>query len=122
MKWGAWLGILGTLIVVSLGGGAPLTTRKPVRMAVEPFDRVSTIEPFEGQKRACAIVIGDGGTYLGLYVFDRWGNCIACDDMTDTRASRDDLAVEWFPPEAGTYTVDVRNFGPSNNRFTLVLR
>jgi hypothetical protein len=89
---------------------------------VEAFAHASFADVFDSQKRASAIVIGDGGTYLGIYVFDRWGNCIARDDFTGSVAAHDDLAVEWYPPEVGGYLVDVRNFGPSPNGFTIVIR
>jgi hypothetical protein len=122
MKQCAWLGFLAMLLMGNLGGSAPLEARKPAKGLVRAFGQSSFIERFEGQKRAGAIVIGDGGTYLGLYVFDRWGNCVARDDFTGSSAGRDDLAVEWYPPKVSTYVIEVRNFGPSTNGFTIVIR
>ena len=122
MRYTLWIGLVGTLVFGNLGGGAPAQPKLSERGAVEALGRTSFVDRFEGQKRACAIVIGDGHTYLGLYVFDRWGNCVARDDNADTPAARDDLAVEWFPPETASYTVDVRNFGPNSNIFTIAIR
>jgi hypothetical protein len=122
MKQAASLGILGILVLGNLGGGAPLQPREPAKGAVEPFGQTSFVDGFEGRKRACVIAIGNGASYLGLYVFDRWGNCVAKDDTADTPMARDDLAVEWFPPETGSYIVEVRNFGPTINRFTIAIR
>src|SRR5437763_1580295 len=111
MKHGAGCALLGLLLLASLGGCAPLRGSKTTKGEVDAFGQSSFVDLFEAQKRACAIVIGDGDTYLGLYVFDRWGNCVARDDFSGSSAARDDLAVEWFPPEVGPYTIDVRNFG-----------
>ena len=122
MNQSACLIVIGFTLIASLVGGAPLQERKPEQAAVEPFGRTSIVERFEGQKRASAIVVGDGQTYLGIYVFDQWGNCVAKDDSSGSLAARDDLAVEWFPPEISTYTIDVCNFGRSTNTVTIVIR
>jgi hypothetical protein len=122
VKQSAWLGILGLLLMASLGGGAPLQPRKVEKADVDPFGRTSFIERFEKAKRAGVIVIGDGQTYLGIYVFDRWGNCVAKDDRSVSSAARDDLAVEWFPPEIASYTIEVCNFGRFTNEFTIAIQ
>jgi hypothetical protein len=122
MKYGAGLGLVGAVWAVSLGGGVPLDGPKTVTAGVEPYGQTSFVNVHDGRKRASAIVIGDGSTYLGVYVFDRWGNCVARDDFAGSPAGRDDLAVEWYPPEVGPYAVDVCNFGRSGNDFTIVIR
>ncbi len=105
------LGILGLFVVASLGGGAPLQPRKIEKADADPFGRTAFVDVFEKDKRAAVIVIGDGQTYLGVYVYDRWGNCVAKDDTSGSATARDDLAVEWFPLDAGSYTIEVCNFG-----------
>ena len=33
------------------------------------------------------IIIGDGSSFLGVYVFDSWGNCVARDDTSFSSAT-----------------------------------
>src|SRR5437879_6217753 len=117
MTKSAWLGLLVIPLLANLGGGAPVKAKQAGRSEVEPLGHALFLDQFESHQRACAIVIGDGETPMGLYVFDRWGNCIARDDYSGSPAVRDDLAVEWFPPEAAPYGIDVYNFGRSSNVF-----
>lgn len=121
MKQGVWVVFLCLLVIVPWGVGAPLEDRAPAQVVVEPSGRASFVDVYASHKRACAIVSGDGRTYLGLYVFDRWGNCVARDDYTGSNAARDDLAVEWFPPDVGAYTVDVINFGRAPNKALIAI-
>jgi len=122
MKQAACLGLLGALLLATVSGGAPVRERKPERNAVDAFGVTSYADRFEGKKRACVVAIGDGSTFMGLYVFDRWGNCVAKDDVSEVFATRDDMAVEWYPSETDVYTVDVRNFGSSRNMFHISIR
>src|SRR5437868_9342886 len=122
MKQAACLGLLGALLLASGSGGAPVRERKPERNAVDAFGVTTFVDRFEGKKRACVVAIGDGSTYMGFYVFDRWGNCVAKDDASEVFATRDDLAVEWYPSETADYTVDVRNFGSARNTFNISIR
>jgi hypothetical protein len=122
MKWICCLALPVALLFGTTGDGGPLKPRKPERPDVVVYGKASFIDRFEGQKRAGVIIIGDGTSYLGLYVFDRWGNCVARDDTSGAKAARDDLAVEWYPAEEAAYSIDVCNFGPHTNKFTLVIR
>ncbi len=122
MKTRAVFAIFLGLFLCSFGGGAVLQPRKPERHLVTPLDRMSIVERFEGGRRAGAIVIGNGRSFMGVYVFDRHGNCVALDDSMGAGPVRDDLAVEWFPAETGAYSIEVNNFGLSANAFTLVVR
>lgn len=122
MKRDGWFVVVGFLLLAPGGTGAPLQGRPPGKIEIEPFGRASFVDVYPSHKRACVIVSGDGRTYLGLYVFDRWGNCVARDDYTGIAAARDDLAVEWYPPEEAAYTVDVYNFGRSRNKALVVFQ
>jgi hypothetical protein len=122
MQQHACFGVLGLLLMATFGASAPLQPGKVKKADVDPFGRTSFVERFEKAKRAGVIVIGDGQTYLGVYVFDRWGNCVAKDDTSGSAAARDDLAVQWFPPEVGSYTIEVCNFGRSTNEFTIAIQ
>jgi hypothetical protein len=107
---------------VTLGSGAPVGGRAvPRQQGVEPYGRRSYVATFKGKERACVIVKGAGQTYLGLYVYDEHGNCVARDDRGSNNV-KDGLAVEWFPLKTAPYTVEVRNFGPLVNSFSLALR
>ncbi len=118
----AWLGLLGALLWAGLSAGATVRPRAPERNAVDPYGITTFVDRFEGKKRACVVAVGDGSSYMGLYVFDRWGNCVAKDDASEVFATRDDLAVEWYPAETAEYTIDVRNFGSSRNIFNISIR
>jgi hypothetical protein len=76
---------------------------------------------FKGGERATVIVSGTGASYLGLYVYDEDGNCVARDDLGD-KGVRDDLTVVWYPPRTAPYRIEVRNFGARLNQFDLVTR
>ena len=116
-----WPSLLAVLFLAAWGGSAPVEGRKQ-EGEVEPLAQLSFLERFEGHKRASVIIIGDGQTYLGVYVFDSWGNCVARDDSSLSKDVRDDLAVAWFPEQAGAYTMDVCNFGTASNEFVMVIR
>lgn len=119
-RW-AGLGVVELLLIAGLSGGGPVEPRKTEKAQVTPFATTAFADHFEKGKRANAIVSGDGQTYLGLYIFDRWGNCVAKDDTSGSSAGRDDLAVEWFPPEVASYTIEVCNFGRYANEFTIAI-
>src|SRR5262249_55415455 len=67
-----------------------------------------------GRQRACAIALGDGNTYVGLYVYDIHGNCVAWDDEGAVQTC-DDVAVEWYPARNAVYQVEVHNSGLQPN-------
>lgn len=66
------------------------------------------------------IVIGDGNTYLALYVYDRHGNCVAHDEGTDR--IRDDLAAGWVSADGQTYAFEMVNLGRSENQVNYKVR
>ncbi len=120
MKWLRGLGFSWFLLLTAVGMAAPGPEGKPVRTSADPLGQVSYVDSFEAHKRASAIVIGDGTTVMALYVFDRWGNCVAKDE--GVAPVRDDLAVEWYPTETSLYSIDICNFGRSANNFTVVIK
>src|SRR5689334_1162504 len=90
------------------GGPAKVIGGKGANTPTIPalFSQVYSAE-FKGGERACVIALGNGRTYLGLYVYDAHGNCIAWDDEGRPRSrpgqtsTVDDLAVDWFPAASG---------------------
>ncbi len=127
MKRLLWLAPLGLLALTLPGTGSPLPPMEPFKGEIRPFGRETRVENFEGNRqRACAIVTGRGSP-LGLYVFDRHGNCVANNDLAfgpgrdKAAASWFPTAVEWFPIEVGPFTLEILNFGRSINRFSAVL-
>jgi hypothetical protein len=83
----------------------------------------SIIQSFElkGQEETRIIASGETALYLGLYVFDAHGNCVAFDDYAGTHV-REDAAVIFVPPVQGAYTVEVRSFFGRDNKVRLVVR
>jgi len=115
--------VCGCAAVVFVGAvrGGPTTPIKAQSQEIPALgSRVFSVE-WEGNRRACAIAIGDGSTYMGLYVYDAHGNCVAWDDEGTPRTC-DDLAVEWHPRQNGVYAVEVHNSGLQSNRCKVVLR
>ena len=76
---------------------------------------------FKGGEKATVIVNGTGRTYMGLYIYDQHGSCVAWDDL-GAKGVKDDLAVEWYPPHTGLYTIEIRNFGHLPNFCQRALR
>jgi hypothetical protein len=113
--------VLGVLLAIVGGGlGGP----------VKAFDRQMSIVPlssndhsvdFMGKQRASAVAEGDGHSYLGLYVYDSQGNCVAWDDHGMLLGPQK-LQVDWYPPTTGVYVIEVRNCGLESNECKLVLR
>ena len=99
---------------------------------VRPYDQTHNIVPlssrdvaleFKGGERAFAKVQGDGKSYLGLYVYDVHGNCVAWDDR-GMSLQPGNLEVEWFPtgPKDAVYVIEVRNTGLENNECKVAIR
>jgi hypothetical protein len=122
MKKLACLGLVGMFLMADPGGSGTVEERKPERASVTGFGQLSFADRFEGRKRALAMAIGNGRSYLGLYVFDRRGNCVAWDDYSGSVVGRDDLAVEWYPPETADYDIEVHNFSAGSNNVNFVIR
>jgi hypothetical protein len=76
---------------------------------------------WEGKQRACAIALGDGSSYMGLYAYDTYGNCVAWDDEGMPQTC-DDLAIQWSPAQKGVFAVELHNCGIIPNNCKLVLR
>jgi len=109
------------LLAVSLGAGSPLEAVKLRKAVLEPYRRFVESRVFAGEQRANVIVIGQGSTNVGLYIYDSYGNCVAWDDQ-GTAETRDDAVAIWFPPHNERYTIELRNLGASANRLDVVVR
>jgi len=110
--------LLSVFLLASSGGGGPVRPRPPAFVDVPGYYVASLAEDFAGGVRANIIVSGDGQTYLGVYVFDSHGNCVAWDDFGN-RTTRDDLNAEWYPPNTGRYGCDIFNYGRIENQAEL---
>lgn len=122
MRWQKWL-LPAALVVLWERPVSPQELERVARTQelVPPYgQRNYSVVFFQGQ-RALIIVSGDQQSYLGLYVYDEEGNCVAQDDLGG-QGSWDDLAVAWYPLRTGVYRVEVRNFGPRPNVFQIALR
>jgi hypothetical protein len=118
-------GVAALLLGAALGGAAQLDLRDPKQRAfdvkLEPFHHADYSGRFAAGKRALAIAVGDAAAGAGLYVFDKDGNCVASDDDLSLR-SRDDLAVEWLPPQTALYSLELRSLGRAANVLLLSVR
>jgi hypothetical protein len=117
--------ILGLLI---LAGGAGVAVSGPVEpdekatLPLPAFHQTARFISFLPAQRALVIASGNGQSPLALYVFDPDGNCVAHDDLIDPRTYSDDLAVEWYPPALGRYTIELRNAGYGNSNVQFIAR
>jgi hypothetical protein len=117
--------LLGLSLIVAgcaaFAFGAPLHGPPPLQSELLSYggDRFPVV--FRGGERAVVVVQGNHQTYLGLYVFDEEGNCVAHDDLGN-QSSPDDLAVEWVPARTGRYWIEVHNFGLRRNTFEVAFR
>jgi hypothetical protein len=120
------------LLMASLGGllwlSAPGTAgpEKPVgplsKIKINVGASWSMAVTCKGGERAAAFAMGDkGNAYLGLYVYDKDGNCVARHDDIKPKYLND-RAVIWYPPTTQTYTIEVRNLGFVSDTFTFVVR
>jgi hypothetical protein len=112
----AALVLLGNILL-----GAPVVPLKQQLVQVPQFSNVSYTREFKGGENAKVIASGTGVSYMGLYVYDIYGNCIAWDDE-GTSATCDDLEVDWEPRAKGVYTVEVRNCGARVNQCKVIFR
>jgi hypothetical protein len=116
------LGLVTLVLCGSLVAGGPLKGRVSGFNEVVPASgNKQYLQTFKARERASVTVSGSGATYLGLYVFDQFGNCVA-QDVGTTRNTCDDLAVEWFPSEVAPYAIEVKNLGLVANAFEISVR
>jgi len=109
------------LLGVSFGAGSPVEPVEPRKATLGPYRRLVESQVFAGGQRANVIVIGQGTTNVGLYIYDGYGNCVAWDDQ-GTAETRDDAAAIWFPVQNERYTIELRNLGAAANRLDVVVR
>ena len=98
------------LSVTDTGRGGPISPFKQETPHVAQLSSQTYMRTFRGGERANVMAIGTGATYMGLYVYDRHGNCVAWDDW-GMPISRDDLSVDWYPRQTAPYMIEVRNSG-----------
>jgi len=121
MKRVLLLGVLVSLLAaVGPGAGAPVGGGFVGKTTVGPDRAAELVKDFKGGERACVVITGKGQSYLGLYVYDADGNCIARDDRGDF-ATRDDAAVEWYPPQTSRYSIVVKNLGARKDPFDVAV-
>jgi hypothetical protein len=124
-RWAVLLVLMFLGLWATEGGGSPIQKIKPVhgkeRETVGSYNSRLYTFTFRGAERSVVIVSGDGSSYLGLYVYDQHGNCVAKDDLSGF-PTRDDLAVEWYPHETAPYTIEVKNLGRSFNTYEMAIR
>jgi hypothetical protein len=85
----------------------------PEPFVFAPFGLVQPAVLDGGGQESRALVIGDGRTALGIYVYDPLGHCVGFDD--EPSEVYDDRIVSWVAAIAGPYDVQIRNFGPLEN-------
>jgi hypothetical protein len=109
------------LALVGSGSAGPTTPFSVQTIDIPALGgKVFSLE-WEGNQRASALALGNGNTYLGLYVYDRHGNCVAWDDEGMPQTC-DDLAVQWHPREKSAFMIEVHNCGLVVNNCKVVLR
>ncbi len=117
-----WSGLVALLAGAALSTGAPLDTKtRAVEGKLDGYAEQVYERTFEAGKTARVVAVGKGTGYIGLYVFDRDGNCVASDDDV-LRRTRDDAYVEWIPPRAGPYVIEVKSLSRAKNEFLMTVR
>lgn len=69
---------------------------------------------FTEKREAIVSIAGDGETDLDLYIYDRHGNLIVCDEGTS-----DSCTVRFWPFRTGTFRIVVRNRGKVFNVYKI---
>jgi len=82
--------------------------------AVKEKGKVTIALAFPGGKEATVTVRGEKQTDVHLFVFDSAKKLAAKDDSPGPNCD-----LKFTPKEAGTYTLEIRNLGPGNNRCAL---
>jgi hypothetical protein len=115
------LTLTGLLLAVRDGHGEPVKPFTVEPPEVRPLSSLFYTVEFHGGKRATVAVLGNGATYMGLYIYDAQGNCVAWDDEGNVLTG-DKLAVNWTPRENALYTIEVRNAGSVKNKCRVFVR
>jgi len=117
----AFAGVLLFLTCANWGIGGPSTPFVTAPPEISPLASQTYTVEFKGHQRACTIAIGNGNTYMGLYVYDSYGNCVAWDDEGMPQTC-DDLAVEWWPRKDAVYVIELHNNGLMTNICKVAIR
>lgn len=115
------IALAGSLFLWETGGGAPVQSVEPADIDLLPFATHVVQHELKGQEETRIIASGRAPYYLGLYVFDRDGNCVAWDDFGGTEV-REDCGVIFTPPTQGIYRIEVRSFFHLANKVRFVVR
>jgi hypothetical protein len=121
MRWFAFLLLLLPLTLTGLADSAPVKAVPGRAMKLLPYRSLSFVVEFEKEARANVIIIGNGRTPLGLYVYDPEGNCVARDDQSSGKII-DDNAVIWYPTVTQRYRIEIRNMGGLENTVKIFVR
>lgn len=117
--------LVGTVSLLVINGlpvdAGPEKPIPPFDISVNAKSGWSTVVKFKKGYRANIIVIGDGKSYLALYVFDPQGNCVARDDDLSGKFL-DDRWVIWYPRRSQEYTIQIRNLGDVPDKCKVVIR
>ena len=113
-RW-RWLALLGLALLAGLARTSPVDPEKPSTIEMAGAGKIITVVPCKGNEPTIVIAATTTETgVLSVYVYDARGNCIARDEFSERpsdqrRRAKNDCFVEWVPPAAGTYTVEIRN-------------
>ena len=110
MKCFAVSALLLLILLAGTGRSGPARPRRPEVVEVPGYLVRSVREEFAGGVRTSVIVSGNGRGYLGVYVYDALGNCVARDDFGNS-VTYDDLNAEWYVPVTASYGIDIFNLG-----------
>jgi hypothetical protein len=120
------VGVLVALVALAAMLGAvqaqddkPIDLGKAAEFKSKAFDvkekgKVVVALTFPAGKEAVVTVRGEKKTDVHLFVADAAKKVVAKDDSPGP-----DCDVKFTPKEAGTYTFEIRNLGPGDNRCTL---
>ena len=132
MRHWLWLVLLTLLLACPWADTSPVKPEAPkLKVPLGGYGTLLSLVPCKGGERTIAIAAttSDLPVVLGLYVYDAHGNCVALDEFNDRippsesrRPSMDDVAVQWFPPAPGTYTVELRNVSPDSCELQMAIR
>ena len=120
MRW-----LFLALVVGGSLGAANLALSSPVDGSRSTHERVgemsdrTLVERFRGGERACVIVRGDHKPVVNVevHISDDKGRPI-----TKDVGGGDLVAVTWYPPRDGNYTIRIVNHGKEYNECYVVLK